>query len=104
MRGQLSIEFYVYFKKIMPLCLIITTFLSSMIHRIFIKQTLLFFIKNEIESFAKSPVCSELYQLADKLGYHIQCPYGYGDDKKSIYLSFIVMDNNGEGVSAGEYD
>ena len=69
-----------------------------------IKQTLFFFIKNELESFTKSPVCSELYQLANKLGYQIQCSYGYGDDKKSIYLSFIVIDNNGEGVSAGEYD
>ena len=70
-----------------------------------IEETLHFYISNEINSFNQSSLCSKLFDLVNQLGFHIECSFGCGDNNsKDIYFSFLVVDNNGEGVPAGEYD
>lgn len=70
-----------------------------------IEETLHFYISNEINSFNQSSLSSKLFDLVNQLGFHIECSFGGGDNNsKNIYFSFLVVDNNGEGVTAGEYD
>lgn len=70
------------------------------------EQVLQFYISYETEAFYKSPVCAELFALAERLGYHVECSSGYEDGrrKKHIYMGFAVIDDHGEGATAGEYD
>jgi len=72
-----------------------------------IEKALRFYISNEIETFHKSPVCAELFALAERLGYHVECSSGPVDKGRrgyDIYIDFAVKDHHGEAVPAGEYD
>ena len=71
-----------------------------------IEQVLQFYISYETEAFYKSPACAELFALAERLGYHVECSFGYENEKRKtcIYMNFAVKDDHGEGATAGEYD
>ena len=70
-----------------------------------IEEAINFYGENEQKRFQQSAIFLELNNLANQLGFLIECSFGYGiDDCKNIYLGFRVVDKNGESVKSGEYD